>query len=111
MIFLYVLVFLVFIIDTRFKFCKTGFNTSYLDKMTCVQVKGFMAMLIFLAHGYSYIPASENILYILFSKVHSVLGQLIVVMFLFYSGYGVLKQFKNKGKTDQLFFKIKKVLI
>ena len=79
-----------------------GFNEDYLSKGSTNSIKGVFLLLIVITHSLGYITTSsyrfsstgDGIL--LWIVGH--LGQLVVVMFLFYSGYGVSESFKSKGR-------------
>ena len=78
------------------KFCSD--NSEYLSRKNTQIINGIFAFLIFLSHFVSYlepnIPLSSFYL-----DVRSFLKQLVVVTFLFYSGYGMFESFKKKGST------------
>ena len=74
---------------------------DYLSKERCNSIKGIFILLIFLSHSLQYIKASGYV----FSGIDNITqfilrftGQLVVVMFLFYSGYGVALQVNRKGE-------------
>lgn len=69
-------------------------NAAYINKDSTQVINGLFIWLVFLAHFAQYSPYVRN-------YVGQHLGQLIVVMFLFYSGYGCMMQYKAKG-TDYL---------
>ena len=65
------------------------FNTAeYLSMDSTNSVRGFFIMLVFLSHFMQYYTY-ENSIDIYGGYVSRTLGQMIVVMFMFYSGYGV----------------------
>ena len=73
---------------------------DYLSKERCNSIKGIFILLIFLSHSLQYIKASGYV----FAGIDTITalilkftGQLVVVMFLFYSGYGVALQVNRKG--------------
>ena len=76
------------------------FNADYISKNTCNVVKGVCIWLVFICHisGYmSDIPTLnswDNMLY----RFNGYVRQLLVVPFLFYSGYGVTLAVMSKGK-------------
>lgn len=88
----------------RIKFAKpvlSGFNENYLAVDRTNAIKGLFILLVFLSHARNCIStlpqyASDplNSFYDIFQD-H--LGQGVVVMFLFYSGYGVMESIKKKG--------------
>lgn len=79
-------------------------NPDYLSRNTTTCIKGFFAVIIVFAHAAQYIDGgvtywggdSYNLLY---KGTIELFGQLIVVMFLTYSGYGIMESFKNKGSS------------
>lgn len=92
---------LLFICLYRIKFNLKGFNTDYLLKDKTNSIKGIFILLIIITHSMSYMYTYEynncigNSLFFSCGRI----GQLVVVMFLFYSGYGVGESFKKKGKS------------
>ncbi len=83
-----------------------SFNESYLGKEQTTSIKGFFILLVFLSHANSYIyVASTSFGDSFYSSVINWFGQLMVVMFLFYSGYGVLKSYMVKEGYEKSFFK------
>lgn len=71
------------------------------SKESAAAIKGFFMLTVFLAHAFDYTLkgglAECSFLDRAGFTVRSGLGQLIVVMFLFFSGYGVALSFKSKG--------------
>lgn len=84
-------------------FGKEQAYVGYLSKDRTNSIKGFFIVLVFLTHiknyilnsGYEYSGLGDNIFRYFFQYA----GQLIVVMFLFYSGYGVMESIKKRGKA------------
>ncbi len=73
------------------------FNTAeYLSMDSTNTVRGFFIMLIFLSHFMQYYTY-KNPIDIYGGNISRTLGQMIVVMFMFYSGYGVCESVKRKG--------------
>ncbi len=72
------------------------FNKSYLSIEDTTSIKGIFVLLVFCSHFIQYYDLVTTIDqgYMPFRKF---LGQLVVVMFLFYSGYGILESIKKKG--------------
>ena len=85
-----------------FSINRDGLNSGYMDKKQTESIKGFFILLVFLRHSIADVMRagyqSANLLDSIGLRVDAELGQLIVVMFLFYSGYGVMESFKNKGE-------------
>lgn len=84
------------------KIQRTGIYEGYIDKTQCNCIKGFFIVVVFCRHiapylmdaGYDFSILGDKI----FQGIDSRIGQLLVVMFLFYSGYGVSESFKRKGE-------------
>ena len=99
MLLFYLVIFLLCLVG--FGINRKGLNSDYLDKKQTDSIKGLFILLVFLRHSISdvlsagYHPA--NLLDSIGIRVDTELGQLIVVMFLFYSGYGVMESFRSKG--------------
>jgi membrane-bound acyltransferase YfiQ involved in biofilm formation len=80
---------------------KIGYHEDYLSKNKTDSIKGIFIIIVLLKHamgylnglGYEYEALGDNY----FVWLTCSLAQLIVVMFLFYSGYGVGESFKKKG--------------
>ncbi len=95
MIFVYVALFLFALLGAKFSF--KSFNTKeYLSMDSTNAVRGVFMALIFLSHFmqyYSYTSDFDK----LGGNISRTLGQMIVVMFMFYSGYGIGESVKRKG--------------
>jgi len=78
-----------------------GFFDEYLSREQTNAIKGFFIGWVFLSHlsGYVFRSGYANgfISDAYFSFVNGLVGQLMVVMFLFYSGYGVMLSISKKG--------------
>ena len=86
------------------KACFKGFNEEYLSRDSTLAIKGIFVILVFCRHYKQYVSLGDNLLDGLFIYVDGLLGQLIVVIFLFYSGYGIITQIKNSaGGVHRLF--------
>lgn len=78
-----------------------GYHEDYMAKYRTDAVKGLFILLVFLSHslkyicncGYQFNAAGDS----LFNSFFMGFTQLVVVMFLFYSGYGVCESFKRNG--------------
>lgn len=77
----------------------TGLNEHYLDFDRTTAMKGIFILLVFLTHVVGYIPAylGPALLHEPYFWVQEKMEQGVVVMFLFYSGYGVMESIKKKG--------------
>ena len=78
-----------------------GLNAAYLSPDRTTSIKGIFVLLVFLSHANNYLlsmPAyTADVLNQPYVNFQSHLGQGVVVMFLFYSGYGVMESIKKKG--------------
>lgn len=98
MIFAYLLLFLLFIFDVRPKFNKNGINSLFLLKEETLPIKGVFVILVFFRHFRGYVDMDHGLLNHLFVMIDSRSSQLIVTMFLFYSGYGIFEQIKKNNQ-------------
>ena len=81
---------------------KAGFD-NFLHRDQCDSIKGIFILCVFIRHVLQYIMASGyefvSLQDKLFLRIDRELDQLIVVMFLFYSGYGIMESiFKKKDE-------------
>lgn len=67
-----------------------AFNDAYLSRRETTSVKGVFTLLVFFSHFSGYVSPDGGRADALFRAVNSGIGQLMVVMFLFYSGYGIM---------------------
>lgn len=72
-------------------------DAEHLCKDQTCAINGFFVLLVFLRHTVDYIPMGpwDGI----FAQINKELDQLIVVPFLFYSGYGIMRSILAKGKA------------
>ena len=78
-----------------------GYHTDYLSKDNTNAIKGIFLLFVFISHaipylircGYEFNALGDNIL----QSIQHHMGQLVVVMFLFYSGFGIGESYKKKG--------------
>ena len=82
-------------------FKKNGFFDDYLEKSQCNAIKGIFILVVFMRHVVPYVTKAGYKMPSLLDKIYNFcdgqIGQLLVVMFLFYSGYGVMVSIKQKG--------------
>lgn len=88
-----VLLFLVCLILYK---AKLKNNKDYLSKEKTMIIKGIFIVIVFVSHINGYALYNSN-LDNLAIKIINIIGQLMVAMFLFYSGYGIFKSIKLKG--------------
>ncbi len=101
MFFIYIA--LLFLLVCQSKFKKSTFNNEYLTKETTNMVKGLFIAFVFMSHIQGYIQQSgygyDFMVDGLVLKFRTFMGQLVVAMFLFYSGYGIMESYKRKGQA------------
>lgn len=92
------------------KFC--GFHRDYMGVAQSTAIKGIFAVLILLSHMNSYL-APGGFLDVPYRWIMGMIGQLMVTLFFFYSGYGVFKSWQKKPDYTRGFFRkrVLKVLV
>lgn len=63
------------------------YHSDFLSPMNTLSIKGFFVFLIFFSHIQGYLSLSDSLLNNIYFSFQNHLGQLIVAMFLFYSGF------------------------
>ena len=83
--------------------CRDGFFSDYLEKNQSNAIKGVFILLVFVFHSLTDIKncgfSFEHQIDWLAQAFHLEIGQLVVAMFFFYSGYGVMKSLLVKGEA------------
>ena len=73
-----------------------GINDDYMSRRQTQCINGFFVLIVFLQHFKSYVKLGD------YDKIYNAIanwsGQLIVVPFLFFSGYGIMLSIMKKGK-------------
>ena len=104
MILFVVLLALLCLYQIRFSFTGKGKQTAQnqiftdynsLEKTT--SIKGIFILIVFLNHAASYLQLSDSFVNTLYFSFIGIIGQAMVAMFLFYSGYGVMLSIDKKG--------------
>lgn len=75
-------------------------HEDYISKPVTDSIKGIFAIIIIYSHGRGYLPPPASLTSpfdIMFYKAIQAIGQLMVVMFLFYSGYGIMESYRKKS--------------
>lgn len=70
--------------------------TDYLSLEKTTSIKGIFIILVFFSHFNKYV-SYENVLDIRYYQIIGIIGQIMVIPFFFYSGYGVIESIKKKG--------------
>ena len=91
----------------------SAFRHDYMSLKSTNAIKGIFAVLILYRHIPSYLQLTDSWLDTYFVSVDSYLAQLIVALFLFYSGYGIMLSVMKKPNYVESFFKnrIIKILV
>ena len=71
-------------------------DSSYISLDNSNVIKGIFVLLVFMSHSFNAFSDTGKYDY-LYSKFQIHIGQLVVAMFLFYSGYGLMYSVMNKG--------------
>lgn len=85
-------------IMTLWKCRFSNFHEDYMSPQVSNAIKGFFAVVILFSHMRGYIVLSSNIADKMFSIILDHTGQLMVAMYFFYSGYGILDSINRKNK-------------
>lgn len=78
------------------KIHRQGLDKEYLSKENTQAIKGIFTIIVFLSHVRTYAEYS-HVTDLFVIDFLNYLGQLMVAMFLFYSGYGISESIKRKG--------------
>ena len=89
----------------------TEIYSDYLSIDKTNSIKGIFVILIVLSHSQGYLTLQDNILNSLYSVFAGILGQGVVIMFLFYSGYTMMLSCTKKGPDYVKSIPVKRVLM
>lgn len=96
------LILLLLVFFYEIQIANKGDNPDFLTKSKTDAIKGIFIVIVFINHIKEYYIQAGADLSAWYDKAFflpaSALGQLMVVMFLFYSGYGVVESIKKKGE-------------
>jgi len=104
----YILLGVLFVTLFGCKYKKEGFHQGYIDKEQTTCINGVFVLLIFMSHFAQYRAAVKGSFYLDFKSQH---GQLVVVTFLFYSGYGIMWSILKKGRSYVLQLPLRRLLV
>ncbi len=90
-----ILLALLCVFGLRFRL-KNGFE-DYMSPQKTGAIKGIFTVIVLISHVRIFATVDSSPLNMMYKDVMSFLGQLIVVAFLFYSGYGIALGLKNKN--------------
>ena len=97
MIFFVAVLFLLIISGAEFS-KQNEFNKDYISRAGTTAIKGIFVILIMFSHGKGYIDVGGKF-DVPYLKMQDHLNQMIVAMFMFYSGYGIMESIKKKGSA------------
>lgn len=83
----------------------SSFHSDYISIPATNSIKGIFAIIILLSHLRSYIVIPESTGNRLFVTFLNILGQLMVTMFFFYSGFGIMESYRKKLNYAKGFLK------
>ena len=83
----------------------SGYHEDFLSKRYTTPIKGIFTVLILYSHLRGYIHTTDAWYDSAFSVILDYLGQLVVALFFFYSGFGIWESFKQKNNYVHNFFK------
>ena len=95
----YITLLIPIFLGLRFNLSNSYFNKDYISVEQTNNIKGIFIWLVFIGHILKYIVnvvPFDSFLDKSALTVHHLLSQLVVVPFMFYSGYGVMNSIKNK---------------
>ena len=72
------------------------YMTDYMSLEKTMSIKGIFIMIVFFNHFNSYLTFTSPV-EVAYTKVFHFIGQAMVTLFLFYSGFGVMESIKKKG--------------
>lgn len=89
------LLFMTILVLIGIKIYPIKFNDNYLSKENTACIKGIFILIVFISHASTYFTYDLKHSSLTLSFLYHI-SQLMVTMFLFYSGYGVLESIKKK---------------
>lgn len=95
---MFILLALIILILYKINIKRKEFQEDYLSKDKTLSIKGIFILIVFISHCSSYVSFNNPIDYPAIYLCKK-LGQLMVTLFLFYSGYGIYESIKKKGNS------------
>lgn len=96
-------IFIIFFLFNSKIYIKS-FNDNYISIQETQCVNGIFIIIVFFSHFSQYIVIDNQLDSLLYKGI-TIIGQLMVTTFLFYSGYGIFESIKNKKDYLKKFFK------
>lgn len=94
--FIFILILLLIMFSTAKMEGENAFVKDYLSPAKTAPIKGIFVLLIFLSHSRQMFELSGP-LDEMYRAMQNHLGQMVVAMFLFYSGFGMMEQINRRG--------------
>ena len=91
----FLLLFIAFLVLIGLKIYPIKFNNNYLSKENTSCIKGVFILIVFISHASTYFTYDLRHSGITLTFLYHI-SQLMVTMFLFYSGYGIVESIKKK---------------
>lgn len=107
MLAVFVVYLIVVIYKSKFEIKGTA-DYLAIENTNCV--KGIFILMVFLSHFNGYIDLAGKFDGI-YQKIIGIIGQAMVIMFMFYSGYGIMESIKKKGDSYISGIPIKRILV
>lgn len=102
-----IVLFLLLVLISCFGMKLSSWNNDYISKPVTDSIKGIFAIIIIYSHMRGYLPPPSDSYAMtadsIFHFLINLIGQLMVVMFLFYSGYGIMESNKLKREYTKSF--------
>ena len=83
----------------------SGYHDDFLSQKYTTPIKGIFTVLILCSHIRGYLTLTDTWADLSYNSILDHLGQLIVAIFFFYSGYGIWESFRRKPNYVNSFFK------
>ena len=99
MILMYALLAIVFLFIPTAKVTKpiNSIYGDYISQDNTLSIKGLFTIIVMMSHFRGYVKLPTNMLNTSFSYVTDMIGQLMVAIFFFYSGFGISESIKKHG--------------
>ena len=82
-----------------------GYHPDFLSSSGTLPIKGVFTFLVLYSHMRGYVTLTDSWVNSIYCSVQDRLGQLIVAMFMFYSGFGIWESFTQKPDYEHSFLK------
>lgn len=99
------ILFIVLALICLYKIRFANFHNDYLGREQTDSIKGIFAIIIVFSHMRNYIVLEDTFLNNSYVFLLNIIGQLMVVLFFFYSGYGIMQSYCRKDNYSKGFFK------